>query len=53
MTKIIPLPKRKVGQCLSCCYFWSEVKYQKCDHDNNIETTDFCYDWKDIENPNE
>lgn len=44
-------PRRKFGQCLSCYHFWNGLNGQGCFHDNehDIESTKFCYDWRDIE----
>lgn len=65
MTKIVKPAKRRLGQCLSCDYFYTFSDFpefpnflenkETCRHTNNndIESTNFCYDWKDLENPNE
>lgn len=36
-------PKRKHGQCCSCSLFYTDA----CKLDK--ETSDFCYEWDDIE----
>ncbi len=53
MNKINP-PKRKVGQCCSCIFFEClSIKKCECNLKKDIEISDFCYDYMDMEETNE